>query len=1491
VTRSRRRRRVKWFLLLGFLGVFAIALGIARWFFSGPRLVAFVNHVLFEGKVKGWLEVDTVDWPIGDLLGRKAHAVIRGLRIYDPRGVLVVNVPRATATIDWWTVVFPPHDVLLDDLVLEGGCAMISEYPVYSMGPKRLEMLPNGCPTVEEDHSVGPFVVGFIDAFAPRWDQIVRSAGRPGGGSTGPIVQIRRLDLKGVDLEMNMVAYRTRVDAIVGPGMMQVSARDPHKTELTFQLAPRAPHGTLDLAPLGLHFELVDIEAGRFGIFPSAKDALQVDAKVKTQAHAEVRVVGKLTGLFQPDRKTPGGVDVTIEGKHLGGEAARIFAGQLGGDDAAGTLRISGAAPAPVFAVDFRGVTLAAAPLTIDHAVGVIDSTTTRTTLDTARISGLGGRLVARGSGSITARAINELDVNIVQPFNVATNLGPVLVRRAGGSRVDGKLRVRGVPGAFLADQIDLVLGDARARGSVRLLGDELRTAGLVIEYRDATGEVAGAVRPTDKTLALNFKAAAPQAERMLRGLGSPIVADSVEAKGAVAGTFARPIITADVAAKGAPLTPRVAASVKYDARERRLDVTNFSADPLGGTAEGKASVILAAQPRVVSADVRADKLDLNQIPGTGKLIGGTASLRLQGSGTAEHPRGRIEASASSLTLQGAPIGGAELDVSFEDSARGPVAHIQHLDVGGGEVGSVHVQGSIGTVRPWPLALDQVRVTDLSLPVIPPVRMSGLDIDGKLSLDAKVAGTALRPRAEGQLAVSGFAILEALLGAGRMRFDSDADGRIDFEGEFFQGKLGAKGTLTTAPLGVDARISFTRVDLADLLPWLGPRTGAHGWATGYVDIRTRPTLHAEAHLQRVRIDFEGLDTARRSLPLTVENKDEIVVAWDHAAQRATLLKPMKIGTENGELTVTGFAGPDAMDLKLDGDVQLPLLEFFTRRYVDRAAGTLKVRIAATGSPQRPVLSGTIAIEDAAIRQRDQDTEVRIPRGLIVLNRDIISVPGENPITVDLDGQLLTASGLVQLKDWTPQRVAASVQGRLPAKLLEIVAPRLFSNTSGSAAVALSVGGTFANPIVDGTVTFDQPLSFVPRALRREIVFQTGRIRVTRREIRIAESVTGAIEEGRFVLSGGVNLTDGTPTAADLRISIDSFSYKVPDEVEVELAARLAMTWNGISQRLKLEGELDVLDGRFVKRLLPAERFLPTRTSERSEPFWTASPLLANMDLDIKISTTGSFRVDNDVAQLPLAGSVTLTGTPLRPAFDGNVRAEGDGTVTLPAAKTGKFNVTSATVNFSPVKLFPRDTPDFVLSAEAPFTDLDFNEHLVLLELRGTLSNLQWHLSTNTGLNEGQTLLLITTGRSAQDLRARIRGDTAVLERSTYSSLGVQSTAGSFSDEVIKKVSGDVISLLLEDSLRSFTGLDCARVAPGFESVQFQFCKNLGQVFIFTVDYEQGYQGWLRFRAALNYKAADNLFLVLQRWDESRVREQDAAQGAWRVQLKYRLVIP
>src|SRR5262249_60737825 len=102
------------------------------------------------------------------------------------------------------------------------------------------------------------------------------------------------------------------------------------------------------------------------------------------------------------------------------------------------------------------------------------------------------------------------------------------------------------------------------------------------------------------------------------------------------------------------------------------------------------------------------------------------------------------------------------------------------------------------------------------------------------------------------------------------------------------------------------------------------------------------------------------------------------------------------------------------------------------------------------------------------------------------------------------------------------------------------------NACCSAAVGMTLNGPVSTPALDGTVTIDRPVSFVPRSLRREVVLSSGRVRLSNREIRIAEAVTGSIEEGRIVLSGGVSLAGGRPSQADLRVNIDSFTYKVPE---------------------------------------------------------------------------------------------------------------------------------------------------------------------------------------------------------------------------------------------------------------------------------------------------------------------------------------------------------
>src|SRR5262249_31845398 len=100
-----------------------------RWFFSGPRLAHFLTSVLFEGKIRGKVEIGSIDWPFTAILQRRIPATLTNLKILDGDGELVLLIPRATCPIDWLTAALPKHDVISDALHVESGWAFVHEKP------------------------------------------------------------------------------------------------------------------------------------------------------------------------------------------------------------------------------------------------------------------------------------------------------------------------------------------------------------------------------------------------------------------------------------------------------------------------------------------------------------------------------------------------------------------------------------------------------------------------------------------------------------------------------------------------------------------------------------------------------------------------------------------------------------------------------------------------------------------------------------------------------------------------------------------------------------------------------------------------------------------------------------------------------------------------------------------------------------------------------------------------------------------------------------------------------------------------------------------------------------------------------------------------------------------------------------------------------------------------------------------------------------------
>lgn len=1452
-----------------------VVLGV-RWFFSGPRLAHFLTGVLFDGKIRGRVEVGSVDWPFTAILQRRIPATLTNLKILDGDGELVLLIPRATCVIDWLTAALPKHDVIIDDLRVESGWAFVHEKP----GP-------------DPEH---PWEASLIAALAPRVPDTRPPEERH--DEPGPLIQIRSLHLEHVNVMLIMHGFGVYLQDIETDGVLRQSFEQPQLMDFSFSTAPTAKVGFASFAKM--HYIVRDFRANRFGQYPQAKDSLEFSVQATTVEGAFVEAVGHLDHLYD---KEPGHSTVTMEldARRGGNLLERLSNHSVAGGHPAAHLEITGPFQNAKMDWSARGLPITLAPLTIDHTVGTLSLYNLDAEFKETELRGLGGRAEMKGKGNLAANVVGPMTVTIDEPMDVAPYLPKAVLRETGGE-LSGQARLLALgipPFAYSFDRVHLQLGRLGVHGSAKLAGGIFRTNDLTLTLPDATAMVWGQVDLYGKKISVDGKASAARLETVLARLGLPALAKSMEVPRAeVRGTFERPVITADAVVLGVPMVPQLATSVTYAHAPGagRLDVHKLEANPFGGSVSGKGTIQLGARPRLDGVKLDATKLDLGRLPAVKGLVNGSADLHLAASGPLLSPAGNLDVDLGDLRFAGHALDRAEAHLVF-DERKGILVKRFHI---GDRAGSLDVTGSFGLEAPRPLDL-HVQLASAPLSLLP---APSLTLGGTASADLRLGGSLDRPTAAGRIGVVGLALWDALLGSGQITFDVQRNGRVHFAGRLFHDRLTVDGTVAIHDynkVDLQARVDFDQLELAEIFYDTAKRLGADGWISGWLEVKTQPDLVAELHVERLRFDITSAIAVAggdERLPLTIQNHGPIVVKYEAAAERATLVGPMRLASPTGELLVEGAASPAQLALHLRGEVQLRLLEPYLRRWLDRATGTLGVDVKVAGTAEKPLLDGNVQVQSASLVPRAQDGELKIPSGQLKLSLTQIDVVG---FVLDVDGEKLDLSAKVGLAGLRPSTVDAFLRGRASGRLLQMLAPQQVTHASGSARLEVAMHGDVANPRLTGALEIDRPLEIAPRALRRDVILRSGHAEIDG-AIAIIDPknpIRGTIDEGTFSLSGRAQIA---PLKVAVHADVYGLVHKVPDMLSVELGA--SVDANLADDQLSLSGHIDIIDGRYFAQIHYGQvvqgLVFGKRTEVETEPFWKGSPLLENMTLHLDVETKAdSFSINNSIAHnVRLAGSMTITGTPPAPHFDGEVSASSDGTLSVPfISRIREFAVTDGKVSFSASRHFPDETPSVLLHADAPFVDAAGVEHRVFLELTGNLQNLDWNLRTSTGLNKVETLSLITTGRTPDELRAQARGDAtrASSAATTNPALAATVSPGSSSaiaaatDELIQAVTADFISSLLQDPLRSGTGFDIT-FSFGSDSVRANVHKALGAILDLSGDYERA-PTWYRLSANLNLRAADDLTLTFQYWIFKPPEEAEGTQNAFRLQLKYHLIIP
>jgi hypothetical protein len=1466
------------------IGVIALILGVAlaivRHYFSGPRLGRYVAESINHGKrpIHGRVEIDSIDWNLADLPRyRSFPIVITGARVFDPRGAKILDAPKLYARIDLPAVLFD-GDIRIEDLIVDGAWALVEEYV-----------------TEDPEH---PSDVGLIAAFRPK-----RGLGPGEVPPPGPIFEIRHVELRGVELLLHFQRWRADLHDLRSSGAsLWANFRQALVEDLDFNFAVipiEASRAELTIGALA--FDLKNVHATRFGIFRQSHTQMDYDLTFETSEGARVHARGALKSLW----KAPGGVELALDAENAGALAARLSEGKLEGADVKVNTTLAGAYEDTTIQVAASGVDVKAAPavaLSVTAFRGELHPSRGDATVHDARVVALGGEVAAKGTIDLHTLRF-KAEVRTLTPVDLSAHLDPKVVKFARGGQVTGILNLEGEPRQFVVVPTDVKLGKARiSRGKVDIVDAEI-IMDVRIEFQqsrqkgsaiDLKGKYDIKTKKLAAKVAVDIDPLAPWLETIE---AAPLLRWFL-GRARVKGTY--DTVTGKIEAKASrvALLDTVNVSAGFNEKSGVLSIRRFAATPLGGKLTGTGKVRIEPTVRLDAVTMDASGLDLLKALPLAGALAGIGHFHVTARGTPPRKfEAQVDAGVAGLSIGTLRLGDARAQVEVdEDGIAVKEMHIgrapQSLDVVGKLVFPDKLDLTID-VHSYPLG---------TLPGI--AQHPELGLGGQATVRAKIGGTIARPEVTGVAKLVQVAFRNTILGGAGIKLEPWPDGRVHVSGRLFQNKLSVDGFIVVnGAFEVNATVKFRRLEVDEVLPELSRTIGAHGWASGVGTVRFGGNgLNARLALTELVFTVDGTDDNGRPRPLVVKNLERVDVEYDKGVAR--LIRPVTFEGPDGSFRLeVPHVSEKHLDVAISGQVRLSLLAFYTRRFIEESSGNATVNVRLAGPPEKPVMSGTLVFKNAAVRRPRQETWIRLPTGRFVLGNDKIVV--ENLI-LKVDGQQTVVNGELTLKDFVPDQVHASIKGMLAARLVEVLFPNQVSASKGAARIDLTIDGAFANPDIDGTLTFDRVFEIAPRGFRRDVALTGGKVRFNNKEI-LLRDVHGTVDDvatNLFLEGNDQSCTpDGFCTAVRLyewslvdlfvRVDLYGFTHRMPGILEVEVNLT-DMTLSGDMNGLQLRGNVDVVDGRYSQGFRLDEVLRPVRVTERAEPFWEDDPLLRSTLLFLRVtSNQGAFKIENNVADLTLSGDVTITGTPEKPQFNGRISMDG-GTLKLPLTRP-RFTLQSGIVSFLAGRKLPEETPEIDVHAftDPPYEDLAGTQHTINLEIRGPLGQLRVELSTDTGLNQAQTLQLITLRRSDLDDLARGRAQQNVTDdrQIGQNALATSDTFTSAADPLIKEAFSQYISILVEEPLRRALRLDCFRVVAGLESTGVYGCWDLIDNFRIEGDIEIGLRGGDKETLGSKFQLTDEFSVGAYLQRVNPLDEREEVENKFRGQLKWKYLVP
>jgi autotransporter translocation and assembly factor TamB len=1465
VPKSRVVRTIR-LTVIGIFGTLAFAVLAASVVLQGPRLGKLIEGALPPNA--GKLSIGGVEWHLRALVDLVTDApspiAVDGLKIVDPEGTVVLDVPHLDARVKLRTLI--------------GGSFSIHDLRV----PKVLWRF------AAMEHAEG---IGFLAALAPKTPPPPPPKDAP--PAPGGFFEIASSELGDLDAIFDF------------PGSWGLELRHVHASASLIQSSvdPKHPVFGFDAGPVvasgGGYLKILDdnvlpfdrVVINRVATTQEWSDDIFLDLQEADTGKSKLVAKGFFTGIYGA---------TSVPGIKLSGDFSR--AGDAFAAVAAGR-KIEGLSVGDGGAADGAGARASIdlhdtfAKLKVKARFDDLD-----VAFDTNRALGIGFDLgfdAEAGKVDVTKFGFGapgggrlELDAHLdttrlaldagvrLAGFHTESYVPPPLRGLAGG-QLDGRIDATAdlARKAARVRRLDLRLSRAHAGGLprvVRVHGDAYvspevaRTDGLTVAVTGAEATAKGRVLLTKQAVELGLDVVASDLARLLGELGLPPLAKSARVTASALGTFEQPEVSGEAVVDGIAAGGRSLKELKarFGLKDGVARLDDLSGAAFGGELSAHGQLRLwqkrASKPLrspEVDLAVEASALDLATLAGT-DMVGGKLSFSASAHGPLDAPKASVRVPAGTkITALGASYSVGPIDVALA----GDMLEVRALRVAQPGGGTLEVTGNVG-IKKQDLDLFVVLV-DLPLETLPGVAEAGVPVTGRLSARVHVGGRPDRPELAGTLDLADVVARGIALGPAHLTFAPASVGARGVPGVTVAGDLfsrfhvEAEAALTKGGPLAHGLVSFQRMALDPLLPELAAFGDGRGMTSGHVTLDLQPgkplaldVLLSELWLSIARSAAgENGETIVQRVRVETTSPLHVTVNGDHV-----VLDKVTFSTDGGALVAEGRLDGQALKGAMSGHLDLELLQPFLRGALQSLSGDLKVEVKAGGTLAKPDLRGQVVIVNAVkVRSKDFPSDITVGSGVFALDAGGITVQN---LAVTVEGSTLHFSGGASLgAGFVPENLEADLSGDVSAKLLAFVAPDAISDAQGTASIKGHLGGTLSKPQVRGRLDLGA-IDFRLRDVGTQVQIKSGLVELSNGGVVLHNVKVVLDEQGALVIgasgvrAGRIQFTNIVPFKTgnvDLPLHGERLAYRSPGTFEIDdLGFDLDLKGN-VEDGFKLAGETRLVSGRFLQDFKVQSLVISPRVNESSvRPFYEGKPLIEGLALDLTVRTVGEgFVVQNNIApEIHVDVLIHVGGTLSEPAIAGDVRPT-DGRFNLPGMR-GDFDLVANAnhIIFVETKSIPDgETPELDIQAVSTVTDANGADHQVRMRIHGPLREAQIDLSTDDGLDRTQTAFLLLTGRTTTDSQ-RIGTQNPTV--------GANITTGA---DVAGQLTRDTLDNLMQPYINNtffkLTGLNL-RLTVGPDGFQGRIRKRISRKVNLQADYLQGFQNNSKSTFQFDYQNRD-----------------------------------